>query len=94
MFDRLESVVEKFQKLEEDLGNPELLTNQKEYQQIARERAEIAPVVDKYTHYKKLKEQLQENQSLFESEADRTCGNSSARKSPASKIDWIRPKMS
>lgn len=70
MFDRLESVVEKFQKLEEDLGNPQLLANQKDYQQIVRERAEIAPVVDKYTHYKKLKEQVQENQSLFEREED------------------------
>ncbi|MGC8492524.1 MAG: peptide chain release factor 1 [Syntrophobacteraceae bacterium] len=70
MFDRLESVVEKFQKLEEDLGNPELLANQKDYQQIVRERAEIAPIVDKYTHYKKLKEQARENQSLFEREED------------------------
>ncbi len=70
MFDRLESVVEKFQKLEEDLGNPELLANQKDYQQIVRERAEIAPIVDKYTHYKKLKEQVRENQSLFEKEED------------------------
>ncbi len=70
MFDRLESVVEKFKKLEEDMGNPGLLSNQKEYQQVARERAEIAPVVERYTFYRKLKEQLQENQSLFENEAD------------------------
>jgi peptide chain release factor 1 len=70
MFDKLESVVEKFQKLEEDLGNPELLANQKGYQQVARERAEIAPVVDKYIYYKKLKEQVQENQTLFEREED------------------------
>ncbi|MGC9196840.1 MAG: peptide chain release factor 1 [Syntrophobacteraceae bacterium] len=70
MFDKLESVVEKFQKLEEDLGNPELLANQKGYQQVARERAEIAPVVDKYIYYKKLKQQVQENQTLFEREED------------------------
>ncbi|MDR3567562.1 MAG: peptide chain release factor 1 [Syntrophobacteraceae bacterium] len=70
MFNRLESVVEKFKKLEEELGNPGLLTNQKEYQQVAKERAEIAPVVDKFTHYKKLQEDLLENQTLFESEAD------------------------
>lgn len=70
MFDRLESVVDKFQKLEEDLGNPDLLANQRDYQQVARERAEIAPVVEKFTAYKKLKEQLQENQALFEREED------------------------
>ncbi len=70
MFDRLESVVQKFEKLEEDMGNPELLSNQKEYQQVARDRAELAPIVEKYAYFKNLKEQLQENQSLFEREED------------------------
>ena len=70
MFDRLESVVHKFQKLEEEMGNPDLLSNQKEYQQVAKERSELAPIVEKYSHYKKLKEQLQENQALLEREED------------------------
>lgn len=47
MFDRLESVAEKFRKLESDLSNPDLLSNPKEYQRVAREHAEIAPVVDR-----------------------------------------------
>src|SRR5208337_4427246 len=70
MFDRLESVVHKFQKLEEDMGNPDLLSNQKEYQQVAKERSELAPIVEKYVHYKRLKEQVQENQTLLEREED------------------------
>ncbi len=70
MFDRLESVVHKFQKLEEDMGNPDLLSNQKEYQQVAKERSELAPIVEKYAHYKRLKEQVQENQALLEREED------------------------
>lgn len=70
MFDRLESVVQKFQKLEEDLGNPDLISNQKEYLQIAKERAELAPIAEKYAYYKKLKEQVQENQALFDREED------------------------
>ena len=70
MFDRLESVAQRFHKLEEDLGNPDLLSNQKEYQQVAKERSELAPIVEKYAHYKKLKEQVQENQALFEGEED------------------------
>ena len=70
MFERLESVAQKFHKLEEDLGNPDLLSNQKEYQQVARERSELSHIVEKYAHYKKLKEQVQENQALFEGEED------------------------
>ena len=70
MFDRLESVAQKFHKLEEDLGNPDLLSNQKEYQQVVKERSELAPIVEKYARYKKLKEQVQENQALFDREED------------------------
>lgn len=70
MFDRLESVVQKLHKLEGDLGSPALLSNQKEYQQVARERAELVPIAEKYEHYKKLKEQVLENQALFEREED------------------------
>ncbi len=70
MFDKLESVVSRFQKLEEELGNPDLLSNQKEYQQVARERSEIAPIVEKYALYKGIKEQVQENQLLLEAESD------------------------
>ncbi|MCE5244111.1 MAG: peptide chain release factor 1 [Syntrophobacteraceae bacterium] len=70
MFDRLESVEERFRKLEEDLSNPGLLGNQKEYQKLAREHAEISPIVEAYRHYKELKQQIQDNQNLLEHEAD------------------------
>jgi len=70
MFDRLESVVQKLHKLEDDLGSPALLSNQKEYQQVAKERSELAPIAERYAHYKKLKEQVQDNQALLEREED------------------------
>lgn len=70
MFRRLESVVEKFRKLEEDLSNPGLLNNQKEYQRIVREHSEIAPVVEAYRRYRQMEEQVRENQELLETESD------------------------
>jgi peptide chain release factor 1 len=70
MFDRLESVVQKLHELEQELGSPALLSNQKEYQQVAKERSELVPLAERYGHYKKLKEQALENQALFEREED------------------------
>lgn len=70
MFDRLESVEEKFRKLEADLTNPELLANQKEYQRVVREHAEVASIVESYRNYKRIKEQIRENQDLLEAESD------------------------
>ncbi|NLI33006.1 MAG: peptide chain release factor 1 [Deltaproteobacteria bacterium] len=70
MFDRLESVEERFQKLEEELGNPEILANQKEYQRLAKERSEIAPLMEAYRNLKTLKQQILDNQELLEVEED------------------------
>jgi len=70
MFDRLESVEDKFRKLEADLSNPDLLANQKEYQRVVREHSEVASIVERYRHYKKIKEQILENQELLEAESD------------------------
>ncbi len=70
IFDRLESVVERFRKLESDLSNPEILSNPKEYQKIAREHAEIGPVVEACRRYKILASQAEENQKLLDSETD------------------------
>jgi peptide chain release factor 1 len=70
MFDRLEDVEQRILKLEEELSNPEILSNQKEYQKTTREHSEIAPLVEAYRQYKKLIQQIQENQDLFEAEDD------------------------
>lgn len=70
MFDRLESVAEKFRNLESDLSNPELLTNQKEYQKVVKEHSEIAPIVEAYQRYKDIKQQILESQELLEQEED------------------------
>jgi peptide chain release factor 1 len=70
MFEKLESVVQRFKQLENDLSNPELLARQKEYQQLAREHAEMAPIVESYCQHVNLKQQIQESQELFEQESE------------------------
>jgi peptide chain release factor 1 len=70
MFEKLASVELNFQRLETELSDPGIVSQQKLYQQLARERAEIAPIVEGYRLYKKLRAELQENQDLFEAESD------------------------
>ncbi len=70
MFNRLESVEQKYLELEQELSIPDILANQKEYQRITREHAEMAPVVDAYRQYKKLTQQIQENQEMLNEEDD------------------------
>jgi len=70
MFHRLESVVEKFRNLEGDLSNPGLLADQKEYQRVVREHAELAPIVEEYRRYKDIKRQIEESSQMLEGESD------------------------
>jgi len=70
MFNRLESVEEKYLQLEQELSKPEILANQKEYQKVTREHAEMAPVVEAYRQYRKLTQQILENQQMLELESD------------------------
>ena len=70
MFNRLKSVEERYLQIEEQLSNSEILANQKEYQKVTREHAEIAPVVEAYRQHKRLSRQIQENQDLLEAEDD------------------------
>lgn len=70
MFNRLESVEEKYLQLEQELSKPEILANQKEYQKVTREHAEMAPVVEAYRQYRKLTQQILENQQMLEPETD------------------------
>ena len=70
MFDKLENVVKRFQILESDLSNPELIARQKEYLPLAKEHAEIAPIVEAYQRYKRLHQDIDDNVALLEAEQD------------------------
>ncbi len=70
MLDRLEAVEEKFSQIEKALSDPEVLGKPKEYQKLAREHAEIAPLVETYRRYKEIIEQLEENEELLREEKD------------------------
>jgi peptide chain release factor 1 len=70
MFDRLKNVEQRYLRIEEELSNPEILANQKEYQKTTREHAEIASLVETYRQYKRLNQQIQENQDLLDAEDD------------------------
>jgi peptide chain release factor 1 len=70
MFDKLENVVKRFQILESDLSNPELIARQKEYLPLAKEHAEIAPIVEAYQRYKRLHQDVDDNVALLQAEQD------------------------
>ena len=65
MFEDLKDVEDRFQKLETDLANPDIIADQKRFQQIARQHSELSKIVDAYRRYSKIKEDLTGAQELL-----------------------------
>ena len=70
MLERLDTVEERFLQLEAALGSAEVLADPKVYQQAAKEHSDIAPIVEQYRTYKRIRQELHENQELLELESD------------------------
>ena len=70
MFEKLESVVEKYDELTKKVADPDVIANQEVWQKSMKEMGEIEPVVKKYTEYKKATEELEFAKDLVESEDD------------------------
>lgn len=59
MFENLKDIENKFSKLETELAKPEVIKDQKLFQQTARQHAELAKIVEAYRRLKKLEEDLE-----------------------------------
>lgn len=65
MFNKLEEVEVRLQKLEDSLSDPEVIKNQSSYQKLAKEHADLSPLIAKYRQYKSLSEQIAQNNELL-----------------------------
>ena len=66
MFEDMEQVEVKFDQLEVEMAEPELLKNQEAYQKIIRQHAELAKVVTTYRQLKKRRAEKEETQVLLD----------------------------
>ena len=55
MFDRLDDILIRFEELLHELGDPVLASDPEKFRRLMKEQAELAPLVETYTQYKKTK---------------------------------------
>lgn len=67
MFDKLDFILEKYNELSVKASDPEVISNQPEWQKIVREMSELEPVVNEYSAYKKNKESLSDTEEMLDS---------------------------
>ncbi|MEE9435858.1 MAG: peptide chain release factor 1 [Candidatus Adiutricales bacterium] len=66
MFEDMEQVEARFDQLEVELAQPELLKDQEAYQKITRQHSELSKVVTTYRQLKKMRAEKEETQGLLD----------------------------
>jgi peptide chain release factor 1 len=71
MWDRLEQIERRYQELDEQMARPEIATDLKQLQTLAREKANLEDVVTRYQEYKKASRELEDAKSMHTAELDK-----------------------
>jgi len=69
MFEKLESLVKRYEELTALLSDPTILSDSEMLRQYAKEQADLRPIVAAYREYSVVNKELRENQELLKSEA-------------------------
>lgn len=70
MLEKFKEIEGKYIKLEKEMALPDVISNQKKYQEIVKQHKELEEVVLKYRHYKDIQNEIHETKILIAGEKD------------------------
>ncbi len=68
MFERLEAIKEKYEELQHDLTNPEIMSDYNKVKSLSKEASDLEPTVKKYEEYQNITEQIEDAKVLMQDE--------------------------
>ena len=66
MFEKLETVEKRYEELTKLIADPQIISNQTEWQKLMKEHASIEDIVLKFREYKKIKDSMAEAEELMQ----------------------------
>ena len=70
MLDRLNEAEKRFVSIDEELLKPEIISDIEKYTTLMKDRASLAPIIEKYREYKKALSDADEAREIIENESD------------------------
>jgi peptide chain release factor 1 len=70
LFDRLQAVEDRYERLNELLSDPEIINNTNKLREYSKEQSDISETVQAYREYKEAKEQLKEAKLMLDEKLD------------------------
>ena len=68
--EKLENVNVRFKNLERQMSDPEIVSARQKFLELSKERAHLAPVVEKIKEYKKIVQDIEGNREIINSDGD------------------------
>lgn len=70
MFDKLESIEDRYNEILKELGEPGVVSDQNRFRRLMKEQSDLSPIVEAYIEYKNEKRTIDESLELLEEEND------------------------
>lgn len=70
MFDKLDDLVERLQKVIEELNDPGIVNDQNRFKSLMKEQNDLTPIVEKYNEYRETKQTIEDSLEMLEEESD------------------------
>jgi peptide chain release factor 1 len=70
MIDKLEQLKERYQQVEREIADPEIMKDMKRYRELMQEHSQLYETMEEYEYFKKLRGQLEDAQAMYEDESD------------------------
>lgn len=70
MFDKLDEILIRFDKIIKQLNDPNVINNQENFRKLMREQSDLAPIVEAYRAYKQANHDIEESILILEEEKD------------------------
>ena len=70
MFDKLEDLVDRLDTLNNQLTDPDIVSDQNKFRKLMKEQSELTPIVEKYKEYKDAKQTIEDSLLMLEEEND------------------------
>lgn len=70
MFDKLESLLIRFEEILGELNEPDVTSNQNRFRSLMKEQSDLTPIVEAYREYKKCNTDIEDSLLMLEAESD------------------------
>lgn len=70
MFDKLEELMRRFEEIQNELAEPDVVNDQSRFRKLMKEQNDLSEIVDKFGEYKAAKQTIDDSIELLESESD------------------------